>query len=201
MATLRTDTEIATSILNACVEDARRMLSSQTSMLEGKTYDFMPGFEEMTTHLYLAGVMWRIGEQFDLPTTAKERGFVSLLPILSSSGMSAEKAQRRIAELYQTAGGSSDKIHPVVSVGYNAVEGDGSLARLFDQFRADPKISGAPFRLLDRAKPIAAVLGIASFAISVLVGMGWVVSLGVGLVIAVSVWCRFSHCSICLVSV
>src|SRR6266571_4289150 len=187
MAILPADVEIAKSIVNACVEHGRQILASQTPLLEGKDYDFMPGFEEMTIHLYLAGVMWRFGEQFDLPTSAKDRGFISLLPVLSNSGMKVEAARRRIAELYEIAGGNSEKVHPVVFAGYNASEGDGSLARLFDHFRGDPKVSGAPFRLLDRAKPIAAILGLASFGISALIGLGWGVSIGIGLISAAAV--------------
>ena len=47
---------------------------------------------------------------------------------------------------------------------------DGSLANVFEAFRNVPEVSGAPYRLLDRSKPVAAILAIAGLVISLLFG-------------------------------
>ena len=64
------------------------MLASQLPIVEARTYDFMQ-IREMTTATLSGGVMWRFGEQFELPTAARERGFICLMSMLVGDGMGA----------------------------------------------------------------------------------------------------------------
>ena len=180
------DTELAAAVLDACVAHARQMLTTQLPKVAAGGYDFMPSFKEMTTQLYLAGVMWRFGEQFDLPTSPRDRAFICLLSMLVADGMSFKKAQGRITHLNQISRNPEGSDTLVIAVGYKATEGDGSLAAVLDQFRNVRKVSGAPYRLLDRAKPTAAILALAALLISLLVGTSWGAALGIGIVVGVS---------------
>ena len=182
----RSDSDFAAHVLEACVQHGRLMLLSQLPDVEGRNYDFMPSFREMTTQLYLVGVMWRFGEQFELPTNARDRGFICLMSMLVSDGMTSKDAQRHIANLNQISRTADGQDSLAITAGYGASEADGTLANLFDHFRNEPKVSGAPYRLLDRSKAIAAILALAGVVISVVLGRSWGEALGVGVVFGVS---------------
>lgn len=186
MTTTEHESTVAVQVIEACVAHARQLLASQLSAVESRNYDFMPSFTEMTTQLYLVGSMWRFGEQFDLPTTARDRGFICLMSMLVSDGMSAKEAQSRIAHLNEMSRTSTSTDTLAISAGYSGKNGDGSLATVFDTFRGVPAVSGAPYRLLDRSKPIAAILAVAGLVIALLVGRSWGESLGVGVVLGVA---------------
>lgn len=180
------DTELTAAVLDACVAHARQMLATQLPRVASGGYDFMPSFKKITTQLYLAGVMWRYGEQFDLPTDPRDRAFICLLSMLVADGMSLKKARDQIEHLHQISRNSEGSNILAIAAGYRATEGDGSLAAVFDQFRNAREVSGAPYRLLDRAKPIAAILTVAAFLISLLVGASWAAALGIAVVVGVS---------------
>ena len=177
------ESAIALQVIEACVAHARQLLASQLPTVESQRYDFMPSFKEMTTQLYLAGTMWRFGEQFDLPTAARDRGFVCLMSMLISDGMNAKQAQSRIAHLNAISRTSTGQDTLAITVGYGAKSADGSLANVFDTFRGVPEVSGAPYRLLDRSKPVAAILAVAGLVIALLLGRSWGEALGVGVVL------------------
>jgi len=141
----------------------------------------------MATQIYLAGVMWRFSEQFELPTPARDRGFVCLMSMLVTDGMSFKKAQQRIAELSKISGTAEGKDKPVLTAGYNARESDGSLAAVLEQFRNVPEAAGAPFRVVNLSKPIAAVVAIAGTLLALLLGKDLITAIGVGLVLGASV--------------
>ena len=176
----------AQQVMEACVAHARQMLASQQPVVDGRAYDFMPSFVEMTTQIYLAGVMWRFGEQFEMPTAPRDRGFICLMSLLVSDGMSAKKAQERIAYLNQVSRAADGRDVLAMTEGYNARSADGSLARVFDTFRGTPEVSGAPYRLLDRSKPVALVLAIAGLIVPLILGRSWGEALGIGIVLGVS---------------
>jgi hypothetical protein len=186
MVTANPDVKFAASVIDACVEHACQMLTSQLPLVQSRNYDFTPSFKEMATQLYLAGVMWRFGEQFDLPTNARDRSFICLMSMLIGDGLSSKKAQRRIAHLNQISRTADGQDALAFAAGYRAVERDGTLASVFDHYRSVPEVSGAPYRLLDRAKAIAAILAGAAIGISLLVGSSWGVALGIGVVVGVS---------------
>ena len=176
-------TDVAVQVMDACVAHARSMLVSQMPAVQNRKFDFMPNFIEMTTQLYLAGVMWRFGEQFELPTAARDRGFICLMSMLVSDGMSAKKAQHQIAHLNQISRTADGQDTLAIAAGYSAEESDGSLATVFERFRNVPEVSGAPYRLLDRSKPVAAILAIAGTLLALLLDKSWGVALGVGVVL------------------
>ena len=180
------ESTVALRVIEACVDHARHLLASQLPTVESRRYDFMPSFKEMTTQLYLAGAMWRFGEQFDLPTAARDRGFVCLMAMLVSDGMNAKQAQSRIAHLNEISRTSTGQDTLVIAAGYGAKNADDSLATVFDTFRGIPEVSGAPYRLLDRSKPVAAILAVAGLVIALLVGRSWGEALGVGVVLGVA---------------
>jgi hypothetical protein len=180
------DSTVAHQVIEACVAHARQLLASQLPAVESRNYDFMPSFEEMTTQLYLAGAMWRFGEQFVLPTAARDRGFICLMSMLVIDGMNANQAQRRIAHLNQISRTPTGQDTLAITAGYGAKNADGSLATVFDTFHGVPEVSGAPYRLLDRSKPIAAILAVAGLVISLLIGRSWGEAFGVGVVLGVA---------------
>lgn len=187
MVTANSEVSLAASVITACVEHGRRMLNSQLPLVRERNYDFTPIFVKMATQLYLVGVMWRFGEQFDLPTNARDRGFICLMSMLIDDGLSSKNAQRRIAYLNQISRDAKGRDVLAIAAGYRSVEGDAALASVFDHFRNAPEVSGAAYRLLERTKPIAAILAGAAIGISLLVGGSWGVALGVGIVVGVSV--------------
>ncbi len=183
MTATESDTTIALQVIEACVAHARRALASQLPIVESRNYDFMPSFKELTIQLYLAGVMWRFGEQFDLPTGARDRGFVCLMSMLVRDGLSAKEAQLRIAKVNEMSRNDQGQDTLAIAAGYRAEDADGSLASVLDTFRDIPELSGGPYRLLDRSKPIAAILAAAGLVISLLLDRSWGVALGIGVVL------------------
>jgi len=179
------DSASAIQAIDACVAHARQMLESQLPIVDARNYDFAPGLKEMGTQIYLAGVMWRFGEQFDLPTAAHERGFLCLSAMLISDGMNPSQAQKRVAQLYEMSRTPSANYARGIMYGYNATKGDGSLAALLDMFRDAPEVSGARFRFINRWRLVAAILAVAGVVISLVLNRSWGEAIGVGVVLGV----------------
>lgn len=106
--------------------------------------------------------------------------------MLISDGMSEKDAQARIAYLNQLSRTPEGQDNVAIAAGYGASSGDGSLANVFETFRAQREVSGAPHRLIARSKPIAAILAIAGLVIALLLGRSWGEAIGVGLVLGVA---------------
>lgn len=172
--------------LDACVEHARRMLVSQLPILESRNYDFMPHAKELIIQSYLTGTMWRFGEQFELPTTARDRGFICLMAMLIADGMGAEEAQNRMAQLHEMSVAAEDRNGTPFIAGYRAEVADGSLAHVFENLSTNPGMSGAPYRLLARSKLVGAILAGAGLLVSLILGKTWGEALGVGLVLGLT---------------
>jgi hypothetical protein len=175
--------DFATQVIESTVAHGRKMLVTQMQTVRAGEFDLMPAAVDTTTDLYLAGVMWRFGEQFDLPTTARDRGFICLMCKLVEDGMNKSKAQERIAYLNQISRTTDGQDNRVIATGYHAQEFDGSLSTIFEAFRDAPEMSGAPYRMLDRAKAIAAILAVSGALLALLVGKSWGVALGVSAVL------------------
>lgn len=60
------------------------------------------------------------------------------------------------------------------------------MVTALNPFRNEPIVSGAPYRLLDRSKPIAIILGIAGFAVSLVIDRTLGESIGIGIVIGLT---------------
>jgi len=141
----------------------------------------------MVTELYLVGVMWRFGEQFDFPTRPRDRAFLCLMHMLIADGASRRAAKRRIRTLNSYSRDERSEDSLALRVGYEAGDREGALAAILDQYRNTPAASAAPYRLIAISKPIAAVIAVAGIAIALLLGRSWAESLGVGLVAGVAV--------------
>jgi hypothetical protein len=104
----------------------------------------------------------------------------------SWAGSLATKLEEWLALLDSLPTRDDEALTLPIAVGYKALEGDGSLAAVFDQLKSVPTLSGAPYRLLDKAKPIAAILAVAALLISALIGASWGAALGIGIVVGMS---------------
>ena len=181
------EVEYANRALAACVEHGRTLLAHQLKAIEAECYDFAPAFQQQITDLFLVGLMWRFGEQFDLPTNARDRAFVSLMHILVTDGLSMRAAKRRMQEAYRWSRDNNGEDTIAIHIGYEVETKEGALVAIFDQYRDLPGVSGASYRLLTRSRPIAAILASAAIAISLLVGENFWVALGIGAVVGVTV--------------
>lgn len=181
------DTEFAKSVIEKCVSHARGLLALQLPAVEARNYDFDPGFRKMVTELYLVGVMWRFGEQFDLPTQPRDRAFLCLMHMLIADGASWRTAKRRIRTLNSYSRDEKGEDSLALRVSYEAGDREGALAAILDQYRNTPAASAAPYGLIAISKPIAAVIAVAGIAIALLLGRSLPESLGVGLVAGIAV--------------
>ena len=183
MNSTQAQVDLAAQVMGASVKHARNILATQLPDVQNRTFDFMPRFNEMTAQLYPGGVTWRFGEQFDLPIHARERGFISLMYMLVSDGMNEQKAQKRIAHLNLISRAADGKNNVAIAADYGASKSDASRAAVYEKFRGIPEVSGAPYRLLDRSKPIAIILAIAGFLLALLFDKSWGVALGIGILL------------------
>ncbi len=181
------DTEFAKSVMEKCVSHARALLACQLPAVEAKNYNFAPEFRKMVTELYLVGVMWRFGEQFDLPTQPRDRAFLCLMYMLITDGASEGAAKKRIQALNSYSSDEKGEDSLALRVGYEAGDREGALAAILEQYRNLPAASAAPYRLIEISKPVAAVIVVAGGTVALLLGRSWGESLGVGLVLGIAV--------------
>jgi len=182
-----TDTEFSKDVIEKCVSHARALLALQLPAVEAKNYDFAPEFRKMVTELYLVGVMWRFGQQFDLPTQPRDRAFLCLMHMLIADGASWRMAKKRIRTLNSYSRDEKGEDSLALHVGYEAGDREGALAAILEQYRNAPAASAAPYRVIEISKPIAAVIAVAGIAIALLLGRSWAESFGVGLVAGIAV--------------
>ena len=112
------DADFSEHVIDACLEQARRVLAAQLPLVEERNFDFEPGFKKTTIELFLVGVMWRFSEQFDLPITPRDRWFVCLLNKFVKEGMSFRAAKHRIAYLNRLSRTADGKNNLPISIGY-----------------------------------------------------------------------------------
>ena len=186
MKTEESNADFATYVLETCVQHGRQLLALQMPLVEAKNYDLMPAAKEMTIQLYLAGVMWRFGEQFEMPTNPRDRGFICLMSMLISDGMREKDAQARVSLLNRISRTEAGADNMAISIGYEVGNKEGALVAIFDQISKSPEVAGAPWRVIDRSKPVAVILAIAGLAISLLLGRSLLEALGVGVVAGAS---------------
>lgn len=162
-----TKTDAPTTTTDICIQCARDMLALQLPKIKEKKYDFAPEFRQMTIQLYLLGVMQRCGENLGLPENPREHAFAALQTMLISDGMKKKQAQQRVTFLRSMSrvqnGADTHDAH-AVTAGYEAVADDDSLAKVFDEYLGEARVSGAFWRLYDRGKKIMFIGGgIAAF--------------------------------------
>lgn len=157
MTEAKTDSQ--TVAVEICVEHGRTVLASQLPQMKDKGYDFAPQFRQLTIQLYLIGVMWRRSEDLNVQIPARDHAFFALESMLISDGMTRKEAKQRIAFLANLARAEGDGDALAVSSGYEAVQNDNSMMRLFDEYRDEPRVSGSLWRLFERGKKIMVIGG------------------------------------------
>lgn len=140
------------SPVDECVEHARNILAEQLVFVKQKNYDYAPEFRDMTTQLYLIGVMWRYAEGLENVTDARETAFVAIETMLQRDRMEPKKVVKRVEFLRQMSKMDDGTNALAVAVGYDAKPGDQSLVEVFEHFVDDVRVSGALWRLYDRGK-------------------------------------------------
>ena len=180
------DSDYAINAMNSCVSHARELLALQLPSVRARQYDISPKIEELTIQFYLIGVMWSYSEQYELPSEPRERGFIFLISLLMQDGWKLEAVKRRIELLQKTSRTEAGIDNFAITIGHEVGNRKGALEAIFDQINGKPGVSGLPFRIRRRTKPIAAILGVAAAAISSLLGIGSGKALGVGIILALA---------------
>ncbi|PSJ18497.1 hypothetical protein [Nitrosomonas supralitoralis] len=142
------------STMDACVEHARIVKSTQLELIKSKNYDFAPEFYEMTIQLYLLGAMWKFAENLGNSEQAREIAFAALQTMLIQDGLHKQKAIKRIEFLRKMSKLEEDHNALAVAIGYESEMGDSSLAEVFDHYVDETQVSGAFWRLYDRGRKI-----------------------------------------------
>jgi hypothetical protein len=79
--------------------------------------------------------------------------------MLISDGMSKKQAQQRITFLNNMSRVEDGSDTLAITVGYEAVPDDNSLAMIFDEYRNEVRVSGAFWRFYERGKKIMFIGG------------------------------------------
>ena len=140
------------SPVDECVEHARNILAEQLVFVKQKNYDYAPEFRDMTTQLYLIGVMWKYAAGLENVSDARETAFVAIETMLQRDGMEPKKIVKRVEFLRQMSKMDDGTNALAVAVGYDAKPDDHSLVEVFEHFVDDVRVSGALWRLYDRGK-------------------------------------------------
>lgn len=140
------------SPIDDCIEHARDVLATQLALVKEQGYDFAPEFKNMTTQLYLFGVMWKYAEELEGVTDARETAFSAMEVMLISDGVPKKKVPARVEFLKKMSKVEDDSNALAVAIGYDAKLDDNSLTEVFDHYVDDVQVSGAFWRLYDRCK-------------------------------------------------
>ena len=140
------------SPVDACVDYARDILSEQLVFVKQKNYDFAPQFKDMTTQLYLIGVMWKYSEGLDHVEDPRETAFAAIEAMLTRDGIRPKDIAKRIEFLKQMSKMEDGSNALAVAIGYDSKPGDQSLIEVFEHYVDDYRVSGALWRLYDRGK-------------------------------------------------
>lgn len=138
--------------VDACIDYARETLATQLEFVKDKNYDFAPEFRDMTTQLYLIGVMWKYAEGLENVKDAQETAFVAMETMLTRDGMKPKKASKRIEFLKKMSKVEDDSDALPIAIGYDSQPGDQSLVEVFEHYVGETRVSGDFWRLYDRSK-------------------------------------------------
>jgi len=173
--------------IEACVEHAESILLFQTPQVKDKKFDFSPTMQKMCTELFLVGVMWRFSEQFDYPTSPRDRAYICLIHYLMRNGMSMKDAKKRIKFLNSISLDENGEDTLPISIGYEVGDREDALATVLEQYRDNPVVSGQTHRMLGKFKIVSIVLAITTFIISLIVDRSFGEAVSIGLVTGVSI--------------
>lgn len=173
--------------IETCVQYARDILAFQTPKIIEKKFDFGPFVQDMCTDLFLTGAMWRYSEQFEYPTSARDRAFLCLMYYYISNGMSERKAKKRMQGMHEISRDKNGEDTLAISIGYEYGDKEGALAEVLEQLRDAPVVAGSTHRMLRIVKASSVILTFAGFFIALLVDRSLLESLGIGVIVGVSV--------------
>lgn len=140
------------AMINDCIDHARDVIATQLGLVKDQGYDFAPEFQDMTTQLYLFGVMWKYAEDLNGVEDAREMAFKALGTMLLQDGMKQTQVPKRVAFLRNMSKVEDGSNALAVAIGYDSQLDDHSLAEVFDHYIDDVQVSGAFWRLYDRCK-------------------------------------------------
>jgi hypothetical protein len=169
-------------LMTGMAKHREEVLSQQGAGVRSGNFDFMPQFLTRATNMFVLGALWRFGEKYPV-FEPKDAASIGLIKCLIDDGMKADEAKETGAELSLSALNADGKMHPIVWAGYEAGTRAGALAEVLGQFRHVPEVSGAPYRMLDRAKPISLIVGVASALVAMLFGRDFWTGIGIGIVV------------------
>jgi hypothetical protein len=169
-------------LMQAMVKHANDVMALQGPRVEEAKFDFMPQFLHQAIELFVFGAILRFGERYECSIPQKDRAVIALIRHLMNQGISEKDAKDRAWSTHQMSTRPSGD-HPIAVAGFEGALVEGKLAQVLGQFRAIPEVSGAPYRMLDRAKPISLILGVAACAVALLVGQNLFAALGIGVVV------------------
>jgi len=135
-----------------CVDHASDVLAEQMVSVKEKDYDFAPEFRDMTTQLYLIGVMWKFAESLENVEDPRETAFVAIEAMLARDKMKPKDIAKRVEFLRNMSKMEDGSNALAVAIGYDAKTGDQSLVEVFEHFVDDVRVSGTLWRLYDRCK-------------------------------------------------
>ncbi|SET19679.1 hypothetical protein SAMN05216326_11513 [Nitrosomonas marina] len=142
------------SPVDACIDYGRDVLATQLGFVKDKNYDFAPQFRDLTTQLYLIGVMWKYAEGLKQAQNPRETAFEAMEVMLIRDGTKPKEASKRIEFLKRMASMEDGSNALAVVIGYESQPNDQSLVEVFEHYIDDIQVSGAFWRLYDRGKKI-----------------------------------------------
>ncbi len=140
------------SQVEACIEYGQDVLSTQLGYVKDKNYDFAPEFVDMTTQLYLIGVMWKYAESLGNVENPREMAFVAVHSMLIRDGIKPKAVDKRIEFLKKMSRIEDGSNALAVAIGYDHQSNDQSLVEVFEHYVDEIQVSGAFWRLYDRGK-------------------------------------------------
>ncbi|MCB1948357.1 hypothetical protein [Nitrosomonas sp.] len=140
------------SPVDECIDYGQDILTTQLGFVKDKNYDFAPEFRDMTTQLYMIGVMWKHAEGLEHVQDPRETAFNAMEAMLIRDGMKPKEVGKRIEFLRKMSRVEDGSNALAVAVGYNSHPDDQSLVEVFEHYVDDIQVSGAFWRLYDRGK-------------------------------------------------
>ncbi|SER22450.1 hypothetical protein SAMN05421690_101344 [Nitrosomonas sp. Nm51] len=140
------------SPVDACIDYGRDILAIQIGLVKDKNYDFAPEFRDMTTQLYLIGIMWKYAEGLEHAEDPRETAFSAMETMLIRDGIKPKDIGKRIEFLRKMSRLEDGSNALAVAIGYDSRAGDHSLVEVFEHYVDEIQVSGAFWRLYDRVK-------------------------------------------------
>lgn len=187
MTNTQKEQDYAIQCVKAVTTEARAVMAKQLAAVKARNFEILPAFIERVSRTFVTGIMWKLGEQYELPTAPRDRAFVCLLYLLIEDGMSQKDAEREMRSVYSDTAIDNSIAKQTLEIAYEYGGHEEALATILEQHRTNPELAVAPFQLVNRAKPIAGLLSLAAAAVVLIAGGRWGVALGVGVVVGASV--------------